>query len=259
MSTADIRAPYLPAAQWSYTDTAVVLGAGYLAAIVVGTLYLLATGRTSTTDVGVAELSITLIAQTAGHLGVAGWLSQHRGTGNWAEDFGLRIRSRDVWGLAVGVALQLLVALLVGPIVELFAPENAPQQGVAEIAERVQGALGQAVFVVLIVGVAPVVEEVLFRGMLLSRLRRTMGAWPAILTSAAVFAVIHFVLDQNAVLAVPGLFVVGVVLGWFALRDGDLSMPIFVHAGVNLTGAMVLIFGDELADAARRVGAHLFG
>lgn len=259
MSTPDLRAPYLPAAQWSYTDTAIALGAGYLAAIVVGTLYLLATGRTSAEDVGVVELSITLIAQSAGHLGVARWLSKNRGTGSWAEDFGLRLRSRDVWGLAVGVGLQLAVALLISPIVELFAPENPPQQGVAEIAQRVQGAVGQAVFVILIVAVAPVVEEIVFRGMLLSRLRRAMGAWPAILTSAAVFAVIHFVLDQNAVLAVPGLFAVGVVLGWFALRDGDLSMPIFVHAGVNLTGALVLIFGDELANAAQRMGAQLFG
>jgi membrane protease YdiL (CAAX protease family) len=259
MSTPDTRAPYLPAAQWSYTDTVVALGAGYLAAIVVGTLYLVATGKSAADELGVAELSITLIAQSAGHLGVAGWLSQHRGTGNWAEDFGLRIRSRDMWGIAVGVFLQLAVALVIGPIVELFAPENPPQQGVAEIAERVQGVAGRVAFVVLIVAVAPVVEEILFRGMLLSRLRRAMGTWPAILTSAAVFAVIHFVLDQNAVLAVPGLFVVGTVLGWFALRDGDLSMPIFVHAGVNLTGALVLIFGNELADAADRVGVHLFG
>ena len=259
MSTPDTRAPYLPAAQWSYADTVVALGAGYLAAIVVGTFYLVATGKSSADQLGVVELSITLIAQSAGHLGVAAWLSQNRGTGSWAEDFGLRIRSRDVWGLAVGVLLQLAVAVLISPIVELFAPENPPQQGVAEIAERVQGAAGRIVFVVLIVGVAPVVEEILFRAMLLSRLRRAMGAWPAILTSAAVFAIIHFILDQNAVLAVPGLFVVGIVLAWFALRDGDLSMPIFVHAGVNLTGALVLIFGSELADAADRVGAHLFG
>lgn len=259
MNTSDTRAPYLPAAQWSYTDTVVALGAGYLAAILVGTLYLVATGKSSADELGVVELSITLSAQSAGHLGVAGWLSRNRGTGSWAEDFGLRVRPKDVWGLAVGVFLQLAVALLMSPIVELFAPEDPPRQGVAEIAERVQGAAGRVVFVVLIVAVAPVVEEIMFRGMLLSRLRRAMGAWPSILTSAGVFAVIHFVLDQNAVLAVPGLFVVGVVLGWFALRDGDLSMPIFVHAGVNFTGAVVLIFGSELGDAADRVGAHLLG
>ena len=155
--------------------------------------------------------------------------------------------------------MQLVVAVLIGPLVELFAPDDAPRQGVAEIAEQVQGALGRLVFVVLIVAVAPVVEEIVFRGMLLSRLRRGMGRWPAILTSAGVFSVIHFVLDQNAVLAVPGLFIIGIALAWFALRDGDLSVPIFVHAGVNLTGAVVLIFGDQLSEAAGAVGLPFFG
>lgn len=259
MSAPGIRAPYLPAAQWSYTDTGVALVAGYLAAILVGSMLLLATGRASVDEVGVLELSVTLIAQSAGHLGVVAWLSRSRGTGSWAEDFGLRIRWRDVLGIGVGVGLQLFVALLIGPIVELFAPDEAPRQGVAEIAERVQGAAGRIAFVVLIVVVAPVVEEIVFRGMLLSRLRRSMGAWPAIVWSAAVFAVIHFVLDRNAVLAVPGLFVVGLVLAWFALRHGDLSMPIFVHAGVNLTGALVLIFGDELSEAVNGMEALLGG
>lgn len=66
-------------------------------------------------------------------------------------------------------------------------------------------------------------------------------------------------LDQNAVLAVPGLFIIGIALAWFALRDGDLSVPIFVHAGVNLTGAVVLIFGDQLSEAAGAVGLPFFG
>jgi membrane protease YdiL (CAAX protease family) len=259
MSAPETSAPYLPAARWSYVDTAVTLGAGYLAALVVGTLLIVVTGRTSTDQVGVFELAVTLIAQSAGHLGVAGWLSRTRGSGSWAEDFGLRIRSRDVWGIAVGVLLQLVVAVVVGPIVQLFAPEDAPQQGVAEIAERVQGAVGKLVFVVLIVALAPVVEEVVFRGMLLSRLRRSMSAWPAIVTSAAVFALIHRLLDPDATFAVPGLFVVGLVLGWLAIRDGDLSTPIFVHAGVNLTGALVLIFGDELTQAAGRLWALVLG
>jgi GAF domain-containing protein len=37
-----------------------------------------------------------------------------------------------------------------------------------------------------------------------------------------------------------------VVLALAALRRGDLSLAIPIHAGVNLTAALLLLFGDEL-------------
>jgi membrane protease YdiL (CAAX protease family) len=74
--------------------------------------------------------------------------------------------------------------------------------------------------------------------------------------SAGAFAVIHLI-DPNAAFAVPSLFVIGVALGWSALRYGDLSVPILVHAGVNLSGAVVLIYGDEIQEWADSVEAVL--
>jgi len=253
VSAPEVAAPYLPAARWSYPDTLAALVAGYIGALVVGGILVAASGR-EVDEIGGVELFVTLLAQSAGHLAVIGWLSERRGTGSWGEDFGLRVRGRDSWGIAAGVALQLLVAVIVGPLVELLAPEDAPRQGIAEVADRLEGTLSRIVFVVLVVGLAPVVEEIVFRGMLLARLRRAMSPPAAIALSAAAFAVIHYVLDPDALFAVPGLFVIGVALAWLALRSGDLSAAIFVHVGVNLTGALVLILDDELVQAAARIG-----
>ena len=112
------------------------------------------------------------------------------------------------------------------------------------------------VFVLLVV-VAPVVEEIVYRGVLLSRLRRSMGPWPAIVVSAGVFAAIHLV-DPAAVYAVPGLFLIGVALGWLALSTGDLGVPIAVHAGVNLTAVVLLTFAEDITGATGgMVGAVL--
>jgi membrane protease YdiL (CAAX protease family) len=68
----------------------------------------------------------------------------------------------------------------------------------------------------------------------------------AIVVQAAVFAGIHL-LDPSAIAALPGLFLIGVVLGYAAIRSRNLSLPILIHAGVNLTAAVLLIFGGELA------------
>jgi membrane protease YdiL (CAAX protease family) len=77
---------------------------------------------------------------------------------------------------------------------------------------------------------------------LLSRLRRSMSASSAILVSAAVFAAIHLI-DPNARFVVPGLFVIGIVLGYQALRTGRVGLCIATHAGVNLVAAIGLLFG----------------
>ncbi len=67
--------------------------------------------------------------------------------------------------------------------------------------------------------------------------------------SAAVFAAIHLV-DPVAIYAVPGLFLIGIALGWFALATGDLSLPIAVHAGVNLTAVVLITFAEDLTETA---------
>ena len=65
--------------------------------------------------------------------------------------------------------------------------------------------------------------------------------------SAAAFAGIHLS-DPDAWPAVPSLFVIRLVLGWAAQRRKSLSLPIFLHAGVNLLGVMLLMFGEDLFD-----------
>jgi membrane protease YdiL (CAAX protease family) len=166
---AQAQGPYLPEAGWSLPDAIYVFLAGQATAIVAGIVAI---------GLDVSEFSlvaISLVAQGVGALGLAVWMSSSRGTGDWERDFGLRIRPRHYWAIFSGFFLQILVAIVVGPLVELFAPEDAPRQGVADVAESLDGAAQSLVFLFLVVMVAPLVEEVVFRGMLLSRLRRTMG------------------------------------------------------------------------------------
>ncbi len=74
-----------------------------------------------------------------------------------------------------------------------------------------------------------------------------MAVWWAIAVQAAVFALIHLA-DPEAIAAIPGLFLIAVVLGYAAIRTGSLSLPLFLHAGVNLTAALLLLYGEPLLD-----------
>ncbi|MES2742839.1 MAG: CPBP family intramembrane glutamic endopeptidase [Pseudomonadota bacterium] len=82
---------------------------------------------------------------------------------------------------------------------------------------------------------APLVEEFLFRGLLLGGLRRSMGAAPAILLSAAVFAIVH------PGHALPPVFILGVAAGYAYERYRILLAPMLVHASFN-----ALLLGYQL-------------
>ena len=211
-----------------------MVGAG-IAAFIVGAI--------SGLEVTLRAFVWTFVGQAAGSFAVLTYLSSNRGTGNLTRDFGLEVRLEHWWGVPAGAVLQFAALLITLPLLQLLFPEGAPEQEVAAIARTSKTAI-DAVLILVTVGIlAPVVEEIVFRGMLLSRLLRSISTWWAIVAQAGLFAVIHVLFDVGAVAALPGLFLIGVVLGYAAIRSGSLSLPITLHAGVNLIAAVALIAG----------------
>ncbi len=87
---------------------------------------------------------------------------------------------------------------------------------------------------------APVLEEIIFRGLLQTALLEFLGwrhRWPAVICAAAAFAAVHVSLVPWFVM--PGLFVLGVVLGWLYERTGSLWPCFVVHAGFNSFNTLV--------------------
>ncbi|MCD6304290.1 MAG: CPBP family intramembrane metalloprotease [Planctomycetes bacterium] len=84
--------------------------------------------------------------------------------------------------------------------------------------------------------VAPLAEEVFFRGLVQSILRQVFrGPWVAILGAAVFFAAMHF--DQPQ--AIPSLFALAVALGYNYERTGRLLAPILMHATFNAVNIAV--------------------
>ncbi|WP_236514763.1 type II CAAX prenyl endopeptidase Rce1 family protein [Sandaracinus amylolyticus] len=76
---------------------------------------------------------------------------------------------------------------------------------------------------------APLGEELLFRGLLVPWLARVVTPWSAIVISALLFGALH---DAHGMARI-GPMTIGLVLGWARLRSGTLIAPIAIHAIVN--------------------------
>ncbi len=85
--------------------------------------------------------------------------------------------------------------------------------------------LEQWLTVVLVVGLAPVCEELLFRGTLLPWAVDKVGEWSGIIATGTLFGLMHF----ETVTAVPPLIVFGIVLSWWARHTGWVLFPIIAH------------------------------
>jgi uncharacterized protein len=83
--------------------------------------------------------------------------------------------------------------------------------------------------------VAPLLEELLFRGLLQNSLANRMPIWTAILLSAAIFAAVHMQLH-----AFPALMALGAVFGYIYHITGSLRVTILLHM---LNNAAALAFG----------------
>ncbi len=85
--------------------------------------------------------------------------------------------------------------------------------------------------------VAPVAEELIFRGLTYRRMRRLFSVWAAVFLSALLFAVYHGNLVQM-IFAFP----MAIVLALVYERGKWLLFPLLFHMGSNLTAIFLTLF-----------------
>ena len=84
---------------------------------------------------------------------------------------------------------------------------------------------------ILVVGLAPISEELFFRGFLFGGLRGKLSFWPAALISGVFFGSIHLLGGSWEI--IPPLAAFGVLLAWLYERTGSIWPPILMHALQN--------------------------
>jgi uncharacterized protein len=164
-------------------------------------------------------------------------------SGGWFPALGLDLPEwRDAWRIVGWTVLLLLVQLALTAVLLLVPAlrDVEPESNVDFLADQPLWAL--MVFAVLTVTVAPVVEEVLFRGVALRGLMVRVGFWPAALVSTAFFAVLHVQrLAVGSVFLLVVIGALGLALCLLTRRTGRLGPAIGVHALYNATVFLVAV------------------
>jgi ABC-2 type transport system permease protein/sodium transport system permease protein len=152
---------------------------------------------------------------------------------------GLRIRGGKpaAWAAALllGVSLGLLVSelTLIGQQAGWFEVSPALREAIAAKAKELQ-ALPFGFIVVALAVVPAIAEELFFRGYLLRALEDRSSQAATVALSALLFALFHVFGASGITLerALPSLLL-GIVLGWLALRSGSVLPGMLLHAMNN--------------------------
>lgn len=143
----------------------------------------------------------------------------------------LRLHLPDwrVWPLAVLLCLSLhpLYVQLAGWISAMYPLSDEAAAAMKPFANQIAAAPWLSV-IFLMAAVPAVCEELTFRGFIFGGLVRGNSPLRAVLVTAIMFGVSHGVLQQSL-----SATVIGVLLGWVALRTGSVLPCILIHFGIN--------------------------
>ncbi|MEL7144044.1 MAG: CPBP family intramembrane glutamic endopeptidase [Cyanobacteria bacterium J06573_11] len=151
--------------------------------------------------------------------------------------FGRRLPPDFSWPYIALLVLSLLMFSMgsfsvVFYVVSLLAPEQAAQMLETDLVLSGEGSgfpqFYSGLMIFLLVVFAPVVEELVFRGILLQRWATKWGLRVGIVGSSVVFGMLHF---SNPV----GLTLFGLVMALLYVRTQSLWVPMVCHALNNLT------------------------
>lgn len=130
------------------------------------------------------------------------------------------------------------IAVLAVYTIEFAYGRLTGQQPEQWVVEQLHQPLWQLIsFFITILVLAPIGEEILFRGVLLNVFRTTHSwtLWAGVVIIALVFASIHKQYENLSTMA--ELLLLAVIFAWARLRSGGLLLPILLHSFAAILGS----------------------
>jgi membrane protease YdiL (CAAX protease family) len=214
--------------------------------VVTGVVATMLPDRGTGSRIGIAVLSIGMELVLFAVLWAFGRPLAARG-GGWRKALGLdRVRGTDWLPWITGVGFAFLGRTVVGFLAVALTNGKALRE-----ASNLTGGDGSVVSIVVLfvvaVVLAPVAEELMFRGLLLRSFMHRMPFWPAALLSTLLFGAFHMYevgTLAGAITLACSVGMLGLVNCYLVRITGRLTPGIMVHATYNaLAVAVVLLLG----------------
>jgi membrane protease YdiL (CAAX protease family) len=194
-------------------------------------------------DYSIAQLALAISASWIVFIVALVLVSHRYGSGDaWGDfigHFAVAWKPVDLLGVPVGVATQLALPAFYWPLRELwpstFSSEEIEERA-QELADKAGGASTLLLFLVVAAG-APLVEELMYRGLLQRATARVVGVWGGLVLASLFFALVH-----PSPVEYPGLFVAGLVFGIWLAVTGRIGGSIITHVAFNVTGLVLTLW-----------------
>ncbi len=139
----------------------------------------------------------------------------------------VRIKKFKLWTIPLCIVLGFCANIALS-VMSSFIPW--PMEWLSEYSESTSSLLTDnfllnVASICILTGIA---EEILFRGIVVTRLRRVFGPVFTVIVSAAVFAVVHLTPTS-----MPPIFVLAIFLASIFLKYDSIVLPIVIHAFFN--------------------------
>ena len=163
--------------------------------------------------------------------------------GGWMRAVGLDPpRKGDVGTVVKWFFAQFGARIAVGLVLVTVAPHLHPVGNAAGVDKL--HTTGRLLALIAAVLVAPVMEEIAFRGLMLRAMMRRLGYWPAAGLSSLVFALLHAPSVPNvesAIVVVLVIYVFGLLQCQLVRRQVRLAPAAGVHASINLVTLVIAV------------------
>lgn len=178
-----------------------------------------------------SSYNILMFVVYIGYLVIFGlwfWLMfcRKKQTGDWKQV----LKPQRIIGIVgCGIALQLALSMALTVILPLIPK-------IFESYSSVMNALGsESIWMILCVCIlAPIGEELIFRGLTLRIMKKAIPLWAAVVVQAVLFGIYHMNLVQGVY-----AFLLGLLFGYIAYRYGSVVPGILLHMVVNTSSYLI--------------------
>jgi len=163
------------------------------------------------------------------------WAVASRGGRSATQALGIQgIRWRQIWWVPVGLVMTYAAMIAFVLLQQLVGIEPEGNLDSDLLADR-----GTVVVAIIAIGiVAPIAEEIFFRGFIFAGVTRSAGIIPGLLVSGLLFGAAHLQLS----LLIP-FSAVGVVFAFLYLRTRSIYASMLVHGAFNMISLTLAISG----------------